>query len=684
MEDTNNSSSNSNSKSVSNSVLNPRERTQTDVAQTLRIPYDSLTLQAVIAELRPLLIGGQIQEIRQPTPSDVTLTVRNHNRNHTLLLSLDARYARAHLTTRRRTNPPSPPNFCMVLRKYLENSWIRNIQQVGFDRILTIEAGQRPAKENQENQQNQENLDARSEPNTDSTPPPIFTLVAELMGKHSNLILVNEEATVLDSAKRISHRINRVREILPGLTYQPPPTQTDRVDPLVPDAVPFLIKESGSSPEFDQTGATDLLLQLYVGISPFLAREMATRLFAILTHENATDRLPPLPPGTLRLALEQVWDTTVRAANLTASGVYPTATRIRNNQGEPIGAYPIPILQATDSRTNFNTNLNTDIKTNLNTDFNTDFNQKSLADANILLNTALDEAFEHQIAQAGFQAITGELRGQLQQESKRLERQRQSVLRTLAEVERSEQYKQTGELILANLWRIESGSREVVVQDYYDPAYGDRTVELDPKLTGQENADLYFRRYRKARDAEDRALQEDARLDERTTDLRVALAALNHAKTEEELRALRADLLARQVLRPVSASAERERSGAEPEFAGHKIRRFPTPQGFDILVGENATSNDYLTLRVAASNDWWLHVRAAVSAHVVIRTHGKPYEVPRSVLERAALLCAQHSQQKHSSLVSVDYTLKKYVRKPRSSAAGAADYKNEQTIDVQP
>ena len=299
------------------------------------------------------------------------------------------------------------------------------------------------------------------------------------------------------------------------------------------------------------------------------------------------------------------------------------------------------------------------------------------------LNKALDEAFTFQAEQAGFLAIAGELRGQLQQESKRVERQLQSVLKTLAEAERSELYKQTGELILANLWKYQTGAREIVVQDYYDLNFPERSIELDPRLNAQGNADHYFKRYRKARDAEERALEDNLRIADQGEELRVAMAALNNARTEEELRALRADLLARHVLRPAPSGNDNSKRGNESEFAGHKIRRFHE-RGFDILVGESATANDYLTLRVAAPNDWWLHVRAAVSAHVVVRSHGKPYEVPRPVLERAALLCAQHSQQKHSSLVSVDYTLKKYVRKPRGSAPGAADYLNEQTLDVTP
>ncbi len=616
-----------------------------NTAQTVKIPFDSLTLRGVVAELRALLVGGQIQDIRQPSATDITLSIRSQNRTLVLLLSCDAQFARAHLTTRKRPNPVPPPNFCMVLRKYLENLRIRDVRQAGFDRILQIDVGGLPIGDAA---QNEEEKDA-----------PSYTLTAELMGKHSNIILVNGEGVVLDAAKRISKRINRVREILPGLTYAPPPTQTDRVDPFASDAVPFLVKEIGANLNISSKDFAEILLALYAGISPFLAREMAARFTAARgrqgTGGSTDDSASHIEQGTqaaqrtLRAALEQVWQETFYSGAKSQIGAFVA----RDAQGQMAGAYPLRLLQIPDLR------------------------QEPLAS----LNNALDDTFGQQIEHARTSAIEGELRGLVGQEIKRTERQRQSVARTLAEAERSEQYKQTGELLLANLWRIQPHTKEVTLQDYYDPAFPDRAIELDAKLTPQENADSYFRRYRKARDAYERALEESVRLDDRAEELRVAQNALAHAQTEEELRALRTDLQTRGILRPPPAS-ERERSGAEPEFAGHKIRRYTTPQGFEILVGENATSNDYLTLRVASPNDWWMHVRAAASSHVVVRSRGKPYEVPHSVLVRAAELCASHSQQKHSSLVSVDYTLKKHVRKPRGSAPGAADYQHEQTLDV--
>jgi predicted ribosome quality control (RQC) complex YloA/Tae2 family protein len=584
----------------------------TGSSRLARIPYDSLTLCAVTAELNRHLTGGQIQDVRQPTPADITLAIRNHNRNYLLLLSADAQFARVHLTRTRRPNPPTPPNFCMTLRKHIEDRWIIGISQGGFDRILEIQVAGR---------------DADDEPVT-------VRLIAELMGKHSNLILVNGAGTILDAAKRISHRINRVRETLPGLAYQPPPEQPDRADPFAPHAVEQIVRELPSLTTSQEL--TSALGQIFAGMSPFLAQEIAARAW------ETPDRA-----GNLRTVWTDIFDA-ARAGRF-------DPTLVRDASGKMLGAYPFPLRHLPTAH-------------------------QQPADE---LNLALDDAFTALVDRGRYEAIQGELRGKIEREIKRLERQQAAARRALEEAARAEEYKQAGELILANLWRMQPGETAVTVQDYYDPELKDRMLTLNPKLTAQENADAYFQRYRKARDGQEKERARIAAAEAQLLELMAAQEELERFSTVESVQSLREELIAKRLLRPGEESGETDHK-AEPEFAGHKIRRFPTPEGFDILVGETATANDYLTTRVAAPNDLWLHVRAAASAHVVIRTHGRPDAVPRSVLERAAILCARHSAQKHSSLVSVDYTLKKWVRKPRGSVPGAADYQKEITIDVTP
>ncbi|HZP82599.1 MAG TPA: NFACT RNA binding domain-containing protein [Chthonomonadaceae bacterium] len=587
----------------------------TTSAKAIKIPFDSLTLRAVVSALRRQLVGGQIQDVRQPAPTELRLGIRSQSRNFLLALSDDARFARVHLTATRLPNAPTPPTFCMTLRKHIEGGVIKTIRQRAFDRIFEMEVETRQD-------------DARV----------TVTLIAELMGKHSNLVLVNAAGTILDSAKRITHRVNRLRETLPGLPYLPPPEQTEKADPFAPNAVALTPLSSETAPEIVPDALAALLTETYAGMSPFLASELAARAMANADWQAG-----------LRQAWEEIFGATEREE------FAPVA--VRDAAGHPLGAYPFPLKQWPAEW------------------------QTPAAD----LNAALDEAYTALIKRADFEAVAGELRGKIGRERKRLERQQQSVERALAEADRAEQLKQAGELLLANLWRVQPGDTAVTVQDYYDPALADRVIALDPKLSAQENADAYFRRYRKARDGQETALEHGVKIEAALQQLQDAETRLAGLQTAEAVRSLRAEMMAGGLLRERAEETEESGTGrGGPDFQGHKIRRVTTPEGYEIYYGETATANDFLTTRLAAPNDFWLHVRAATSAHVILRTHGKPADVPRSVLEQAARIAARHSSQKHSSLVAVDYTLKKYVRKPRGAAPGSADYAQETTLEVTP
>jgi predicted ribosome quality control (RQC) complex YloA/Tae2 family protein len=630
--------------------------------KSVKIPFDSLTLHAIVSELNPLLIGGYVQHIRQPEPTAVWLDIRTQGRNVWLILSCDTRFARVHLTESRPHNPPAPPNFCMVLRKYIEDGRITDVRQREFDRIFEMDVERR---------------DDLGEPTT-------YTLIAELMGKHSNLILLNEGGIILDAAKRIPHRINRFRETLPNRHYIPPPEQADRLSPFDPNALIALLSllseqsQQGLKPlsglqnppsrvdlsplsdlgeeirgEIEPAKAgfvaqngismpmlSSLLLNSFDGMSPFLAQEITAR---------ATQS------DNLETGLAQAWQEIFGAAE--EEEFTPVEVMFHHRTA---GAYPFPVVQLPEKQQQTTSSL----------------------------NAALDRSFATARVRAEFDAAAGDLRTRIDQEMKRLERQRESQARTLQEVERAEDFKRLADLILANVWRIEPGMEAVTVQDYFDPALPETTIPLDAKLTPQENAESLFRRYRKARDSEENALTQSQRIADSYRELRLARERLlgwqqSLEETADAVRELRDELVQSDLLRMTNETEEGEaRSG--PDFEGHRIRRHTTPEGYEIYVGESATANDFLTTRVATPNDLWLHVRSATSAHVVIRTHGKPEDVPRSVLQQAALLCARNSSQKHSKLIAVDYTLKKYVRKPRGSAPGSVDYTRETTLHVTP
>ncbi|CCW36252.1 predicted RNA-binding protein, snRNP like protein [Chthonomonas calidirosea] len=572
--------------------------------------FDSLTLHACIDELNSALVGGQIQEVRQPDEREILLGIRNRGANHLLLLSAHPQFARAHLTLKRPPNPPTPPTFCMALRKHVEGLHLLKVRQLDFDRVVFLEIG----------------LPANGLPSA--------TLIGEFMGKHSNLVLVTPEGTILDAVHRVSHRINRVRQLLPGQPYQLPPPQPDRVNPFTPHAIDKILRELESIPSNDVESLASALMQIYAGISPFLAREIAMRA---LHYEDRAEGL--------RVAWASLFDAAAR------QDYQPTL--FLSDAGTPVGAYPFPSVQWPDHQ------------------------QKPMES----LQLALDQAYTFLVEQSERESLRANLRARIERAIATWQKRHEGAKKALEEAEKADFYRQNGELILANLWRIQPNMSHVIVEDFYDPDLKPRTIPLDPHRTPQENAESWFQRYRKAKVAREQEAQRLAQAESALRRLEAALVELTQLGTCEAIRELGEELTLQGLL--PKESSERGRT-EEPEFEGHKIRRYFSPEGYEILVGETATANDYLTTRVAHPNDIWLHVRAGVSAHVIIRTHGQPERVPRSVIEFAARLCAQHSKQKHAALVPVDYTLRKYVRRPRGAPPGAADYWNERTIEVTP
>ena len=581
-----------------------------------RVPYDSLTLRAVVEELHQLLAGGQVQEIRQPSPSEVQISVRSQGKTYWLLASVEARYARLHILSQRSPNAPTPPNFCMVLRRYLENDTIQYIQQVGFDRVVEIEVLTR---------------DKEGEPTT-------VTLVGEFMGKHSNLILVRENGKIIDAMKRISHRINRYREILPGVEYLPPPKQMNPFNPLRPQDRDAFLSEFSALETAAPEQIAESLQKRFMGLSPFLAQEIALR---VVQGEESREE-------NFRREWEAIFDSGKESPVL----IQPPAK-------QPY-AYPIPLISFPD-----------------------DYQKPARS-----LNLALDFAYSITVGETAFQEEANTLRGQILHALQRHEHQLEIATHLAEEAERAEKYNQVGELIMANLWQITLGTTQITVQDYFDPNYAERVIKLDSKLSAQENAGEWFEKARKARGGAEVAKEQGARAKEPIKRLQEALAQVEAWEEAEEhdtdaLKALHKKLRSEQLL-PDEMLIEAQTRKNASEFQGHKIRRVKTPQGYEVLIGETATANDFLLTRIASPNDLWFHVRASTSAHVIVRTHNRPDAVPRTVIEAAALLCARHSSEKHASIVPVDYTLRKYVRKPRGSAPGTAHYERESTLHITP
>lgn len=295
------------------------------------------------------------------------------------------------------------------------------------------------------------------------------------------------------------------------------------------------------------------------------------------------------------------------------------------------------------------------------------------------ISVALDTLFVARAEERAESAAKVALLKSLHQELAYRKKALEDTERTLAEATRADAHEQAGNLLLANRALLVKGPESVTVQDFYADS-AERVISLDPKKSPQENAEAYFDRARKARDAADYAEGRKADLEEEQEQLRELLDQAEGAE-DDALALLQLQLT--QLLGGQKIPTPGGGQGARRKFDGHKVRTVFVDD-WTLLIGENATANDHLLTRVAAPSDIWMHVRGTTGAHGVLRTNGHPERLPESVLHKAAALVAARSGEKHARLVPVDVTQRRYVRKPRGAKPGQATYSQARTIDVEP
>ncbi|MDW8106597.1 MAG: NFACT RNA binding domain-containing protein [Armatimonadota bacterium] len=560
------------------------------------IPFDSLSLYATLHE-RAFFIGGRIQEIRQPEPLTIVLNIYAQRTEHWLLISADAQFARMHCLSRKLPNAPTPPPFLQSLRKHIEGGIIRACHLVGFDRIVQMEVQTREG---------------------------VYRLMVELMGKHSNIILVEPVGLIRSAIKWVSPRQSEARPIRAGDPYRLPPTRVEGLrNPLTmtDDEWYALWHEMGEPRDW----------QAHLeGLSRFTADE--------LEAIAQTQGLSGILEWAYRLR-EGLWEPVV---------VRDPATR------RALGAYPFRSLQL----------------------------PAEWQHARTSVNLAWEQAFHERIQHAQFESLRQTLLPNLRRAVQARERAVADLERALHDTQQANRWQLYGELILAFGHSLPPDATVLHAPDYTQPDAPLIEIPLDPTKSLAENAERYFQKARRARESRSELQARLERLRDELTALYHALHTAEQATDEASLRALHEQAKQQGWLREAPPTPTK-RPEKDP-FEGHKIRVHLSPDGYQVLVGENAQANDYLLTRVAKPNDWWLHVRTGTGAHVIIRTNNQPERVPKSTLEFAAKLAAQHSADKHARVVEVDYTLRKYVRKPKGAPTGFALYTHEKTLRVEP
>ncbi len=573
--------------------------------------FDAVTVRCLTQELCEKLINGRIDKIHQPEKDEITINIRTLESSYKLVLSASSAHPRVHFTSTSKKNPITAPMFCMLLRKHLGSGKITAIEQVGFERIIRFSI---------------ESYDELGDLTTKY-------LIAEIMGRHSNIILTTQDMKIIDCIKHIDFTISSVRQLLPGLDYVSPPPQ-DKTDLI---NIEETVQIDFSSPV--QT-VDKAILSSIAGISPLTAREVVYRAFGRTDIKNTelTDS------GRNKILYE-----VVRLAKAVKAGDFEPCMIINSASGKLMDFSPTPIKQ-----------------------------YESMAEIRYFdsVSELLDTFYKTRDMHERMRQKSADLVKLLSNNIERVSKKLVILNKTLSDSENKDKYKIYGDLLMANLYNMEQGQKNIEVQNYYEENAPIIKINLDPQLTPSQNAQKYYKKYNKAKTAEVEAAKQIKNAESDLEYLESTLAAVETADNESDLNAIRAELIAEGYLkRKVNQKRQKQ--------AASKPMHFVSSDGFDIYVGKSNMQNDYLTLKFANSSDLWFHTKNIHGSHTVIKL-GIDKDVPKSTIIEAAQIAAYYSKGRDSSQVPVDFTQIKNVRKPNGAKPGMVIYDNYNTIYVTP
>ena len=571
--------------------------------------FDGIVTKAMAEELKAELTLGKIEKIYQPQPEQLLLSIHTKQGRRLLFLSAAGNHSAVYLVEQMTENPITPPVFCMVMRKHLGAARIVDIYQRENERILEFLF---------------ETVDEMG-----------FSvnrkLIVEIMGKHSNIVLLNSgEGRIIDSIKHVSIDVNRARQVLPGKQYEYPPLQ---------EKIPFskvTAEDIRAMVTSDQQPERDLLGGIQ-GISPVLAQTLATAGFSG-DQQSGASFSPELAWGALQEILASIEE------GRCAPTVYV------DSKGKPADFHIAPLSVYENDPT---------------------YEGKTFPS----LSQAACWFFANRESTNIVRQKSGDLQRVIKAALDKSRRKLQRLNEDLAQAEDGDRYRLYGELLTANLHQIRQGDSQVTVTSYYDGSQV--SIPLDPRFSPARNAQRYYRKYAKSRTAlKEKALQ----LEETSQEiayLESISTFVEQASSLEELSALREEMVESGLIRRKRADKQRPGKKAKPSPWKYQLST-----GRTVFAGRNNQENDWLTLKRAAGTDIWFHTKDIPGSHVILFTEGQ--EPTEEELAETAAIAAWHSKGRASSNVPVDYTRVRYVKKPSGSKPGMVIFTHNRTLYVEP
>jgi predicted ribosome quality control (RQC) complex YloA/Tae2 family protein len=497
--------------------------------------FDGIMTRAVAAELQNNLTSGRISKVYQPHKTDLVLTIRANGKNHKLLISANPSFARMHLTEHQYENPDTPPMFCMLLRKHLEGAFIEKIEQLDLERIIKL------------------TVKNRDEIGDETTK----VLYVEIMGRHSNVILVDEKSEkIIDSIKHIPSFQNRHRTILPGYTFVMPPAQ-EKTNPFsVTTKEEFISKISWNEGKLDKQ-----LVSRFSGFSPLIAKEIVYRAGLSVKEEVAEALLTVMK----QLSAEQY-----------------EPQMITNEKKEYFSV--ISLKHVTGDVRPFEA-----------------------------VSKLLDRFFYGKADRDRIKQQANDLEKYLSNEYDKITKKIGKLKKELEQTANAEEYQRKGELLTAYMYLAKKGDKDVEVEDYFSEDQPLVKIELDPLKTPAENAQSYFKKYAKLKKSVSIIQDQIEKAKNELLYFERLIVQMDSAsmKDVEEIR---------EELGEGGYLKHRQGKNKKKQNQTPQPEKFISTDGTEILVGKNNKQNDYLTFKLSRANETWLHTKDIPGSHVLIRS----------------------------------------------------------------
>ncbi|MEA2087536.1 MAG: NFACT RNA binding domain-containing protein [Candidatus Caldatribacteriota bacterium] len=581
---------------------------------------DSITLEAMRKELLDKFKMGKIVNLIQTKKYKIIIEVKSVkflSSSFYIHISLDPSLPEIYFTELKNRQKTISSPFLTLLQNQLKGGEILDIEHPNFDRILHFII--RPYQKFGKLQDK--------------------ILVVEFMGKHGNMILLKEDKTIETAIKLIDSNISRYREILPGKLYIPPPSQ-NKIDPLTINREGFFNIFNSLSAENKDLTLWELIQDSFTGTSPQSAKEVVLQA-NLSPNKNISE--------TSAADLETLWISFNRII-----------TDIKNHNFQP-ALFLDPLSKKIKAWSIINS-----------VQFPKS-NRRTFSDANSCLECLFTE-LENEREVLSMQNKLDQI---IKKNMVKINNKVSDCQKKLEEVKNCEQYKISGELVKANLAGIKRGDKKITVTNYYSPRQEDITIPLNDKLTPLENARLYFKKYRKTKDSFQIIF-------EQLKNHELKLAQLTELQRSYEQKSNSLPHLtkiynnlsklgwAKKTATPLKKK-KKEKNRLQPA-------KYISKDGWEIYVGKNNLQNDFLTFKLASGNDTWLHVKNIQGSHIIIKNKGSKQSLPLDTLIQAANLAAYFSKAKKADKVLVDYTFKKYVKKPKNARPGMVIYSQEKSL----